>query len=596
MTAVLIGLSLSGCAVSSNLKIPVEREVSYPVWLPAPGPSVQAKLPPRAETARQRGLAAAHNGNLPTAWLGFYEAMKSAHCSPSLMFNLGLTDERMGRPDGAVLWYRAYLSAVPDAANASDVRAETEKLVAETKANALRLWDEAERLADKLPSTPVTQGAKSLRQAALESIAGTQYNAGMTERADALARKAEALPGAVKGKDYWDKRGLTAATQSWDADRARKILERWGAEYPDENRRASGLSHLYTWRCDKTELRRLFDSNLSYTPYNPPSGIRSYEVLEIVHTRHIARSHEFDADWFSEVLVPHIELAFWDGRPDVALRLTHRARAYFEKYDIGNILPPYMPQYRMMLLALVGDREALETSIRRYFIDDDTGSRVALVLAATLTPEDAVTVIDSLVSKKEFPEGQGPKRMPLAYFARWVAAGQPDRALKVLDDIIIATTPKYRDPDPELDRSLPGYQLCKTSLEYALRFAVATGRTDLAFKLADRLSFDSQLKLVSMNRLVLAPGADAYVRKRVDAYAGEACGGWHPRDAAQAWEVWRRLRYAIIGYGALVRGSQSVYMEEAAITAGNKPETLPQDLAERALRYWIGAMAAREQF
>jgi hypothetical protein len=98
----------------------VEGAAPYPLWLPAPGPSSKEKLPPRAEEARQRGLKAAGSGDWPAAVAAFKEANQFAHAAPALMFNLALAYQRGGWPVQAAMYYRAYLAALPAAANAAE--------------------------------------------------------------------------------------------------------------------------------------------------------------------------------------------------------------------------------------------------------------------------------------------------------------------------------------------------------------------------------------------------------------------------------------------------------------------------------------------
>lgn len=616
MVLVLIGLSLTGPSFAKDFTVSVEGDAPYPLWLPQPGASTKTPLPPQAEDAKMRGLAAARYGDWQAAIAGFNEASESAHCAPSLMFNLGLAHQRRGWNIPAAMWYCAYLAALPDAANAAEARTETQKLIAETEADALWLLDEAERLADKLSATPPSSGAKSLRQAALESIATYAYMAGMTDRAEALVRKAGALPGAGKTREIWDKHGLYAAAQSWDIDRTQQIVEQWGADY-SKHMRAGWPRYVYSQRGDTIEVRRLMGA-LDPDDFNNPSdpastGIieaRDYESMEIILTRGITGAKLFDEEWFGNILVPDIERAFWDGRPDVAQRLARAALAYFGKYDIGNGYSRNRGN-SWILTALLGDREAHKTNVRRANtfeigeMDDSRRglpiARTALIIAATMPPEEAVRLIDNMISEILSRKGSGdnytakhkeiwPALAPLTYFARWAAAGQPDRALEVLDHVNEMANRSSTDPS-----SKAGYEKdYKSYLEYAFRFAVATGRTDLAFKLADRLPKNSELKLASLNRLALAPGADASVRTRVDNYAASVCAGWRPRDAAQAREVWLRLRLARRFGDDSSYNSLSEYMEEAMKIAQEKPETLPGDIAAHALLLWIGAMTAQD--
>lgn len=569
-----------------------------------------------AREASQRGLDAAGRNDWPAAVAAFTEALESAHATPSLMFNLALAYQRRGWAIPAAKWYRAYLAAVPDAPNAEAVRAETEKLIAAAKADALRLLDEAEKLADALPATSPASGGKSLRQASLERIGSYASMAGMTERAAALLRKIESLPRAAKIGKFSDKHGLYAAYLSLDANRTQQILAQWGDEYRKDSaiHGVNAQLYVYAFRGDTAEVRRLIGGSSDNDLRINFSFARDYDATEVIHARKMATPSEFDAGWFAETLVPDIEKAFYDGRPDVALRLARLALAYAGKKDDAS---SYLERtFGLIPSALLGDQGAVKAGIQRrrqtYYgpLGDDLETndgqrlkdgwraplaRIALASAAVLPSREAVSFIDYLMSETE---RDGPAKetwpilLPLTYFALCAAADEPDKALAVLDrlneiaDGWVAQdakiTAEYRNK----------YKVC---LQFALRFAVATGRTDLAFSAADRLPKESELKLVALNRLALAPGADASVQERVDEYAVTVGGGWRPRDAAQAKEVLVRLRLARRYRDDDSFASLAEVLEKAAKTASEKPETLPADLAGYAVIRWIEALAARAE-
>jgi hypothetical protein len=149
-------------ALPGNLT--VEAAGDDGMWLPSPGLSsrilhrgderypARVPLPPTAEAARQRGLAAARLEDWPSAITAFKEAMRSAHADPTLYYNLALAYQRAGILVPAAMWYRAYLAAESNPAMADDyfgsgdaedapaVRMETERLIAEIEARALKLF------------------------------------------------------------------------------------------------------------------------------------------------------------------------------------------------------------------------------------------------------------------------------------------------------------------------------------------------------------------------------------------------------------------------------------------------------------------------
>jgi len=601
----------------------VEAPAPYPLWLPEPGPSSKEKLSPRAEQARQRGLKAASTGDWPAAVAAFKEANDFAHCSPPLMFNLGLAYQRGGWPVQAVLYYRAYLAASPDAPNAAELRIVIQQQLADAETRALGLFDEAEQLADKLSVTPPSVGVKSLRQIALEDMATYAYMAGLTTRGDALAHKAASQPGAssTKSKSNWDKHGLYGAYYSWDAKRVDDIVARSGNDY-DEGKRSSARVQAYWKRGDLAQVRRLVDEYPSFQSYpDILEGLRhrSYDVLETLHARTLAEAKAFDVRWYKENLLSGLEAAFWDGRPDVASRLASQAVQHYRKFNLdyyrtafpqmtGSFVSqgkasrraysgePYSWDY-IVPNALLGDRSAVQQELGRWpngysnrldYGDGDASGNAALLLAASRPATQASALIEEMIQWRFQPSFEGehvtgedswPLITPLAYFALAVAKGDVSRALKYLE---------FGNPEPA-DRKFRTDENYQKSVRSALRFAVATGRSQLVFDLAERVS-SSREGLLALNRLALNPGADATVRDRVRRYAASVSGGWRPTDANHARKVWLHLDHAMwlndeTQYGLLPADAEK--------TAQERPEKLPADLAAHAVVLWMGAMAAR---
>lgn len=604
-----LGILLPGCATQEsgskpsvpdpNLSAPtvvlgasVDPQAPFPLWLPKPGPASTVDLRPRAEEARQRGLKAASSGDWSGAVAAFKEANTSAHCSPALIFNLALAYQRGGWSVPAAMWYRAYLAALPEASNAAEVRAEIQKLVAETETRSLRLLDEAERLAEALSATPPSAGAKSLRQIALEDMAAYAYMAGMKDRGDALVRKALALPGAnnaTEKMEYPDKYGLYAAAYSWDAKRVEDIVARFGNEYTPEiifNYRT------YAWgmRGNWGEVRKIVDAYPSgLLPDQEGLGINkkhwinetwAYEMLENMHARTLDRAKKFDQKWYMGTLMTDLQNVFWNGRPDIAQRLARRALEYYGKFNPEVAWDSYWGY--IIPNALLGNRKAIVQEMGRWKAGRGGVSVdiAALFAVASMAREDAEAMIMEIVRWEHQPHYEGTYVSlestwsllnPEAYFALAIAKGDSMGALKYLE-VGDQSSKEYQD-----------------RVYRALRFAVATGRSQLAFDLSEK-SNSSLSALGVLNRLAANPGTSESDRERVNRYAASMSGGWRPIDPNHARKVSLHFEHARWLAGEKQYGTLPADAEK---TAKEKPEKLPAELAGHAIVLWMGAMAAR---
>jgi hypothetical protein len=574
----------------------VEAPVASPLGLPLPGPSSKAKLLPSAESARQRGLKAAGSGDWPAAVAAFKEASKLAYASPTLMFNLGLAYQQGGWPVQAALYYRAYLAALPEAPNAAEVRAQLPGLIAEIEARSKREFDEAERLTDKLPATPPAAGIKSLRQSALETMARYAFMGGLTERGEALRRKAAALGGVgelAETDEYPDRHGLYAAAYAWDARGVEEIVARSGNAYTPQ-RIFEYRSAVLARRGDWDELRKVAEAfPQGLLPADTIGGkavwmkqADAFDLLEVMHGLNLDAAGEL----YVGTLLPDIHTVFWGGRPDIGQRLARRAVAQYRKfYPEGSPWPPLTYQYHLIPNAVLGDRQAIVQEMARWKairIDDFLAESIievaAIYMAASMTPADAQATIMEMVKSRynaifkasgiNLPETNWPRNFPEAYFAIAITQGNSAAALKYLERDDAPSSAEYR-----------------TRMLRGLRFAVATGRSQLAFELAEKLPEDLETFHL-LNRLAANPAASELVRERVGRYGAALSGGWRPADAEHAQKTWRYLKHANqrndeTQYGVMSRDAESI--------AKDKPEKLPVELAGHAVVLWIGALAAR---
>ena len=160
--------------------------------------SAQDALPPEAQAAMQRGLAAAKQQEWQLAIKYFGEAREAAPYAPEALFNLALAHDRLGgRELLAIAWFRAYLAAAPGAANAGQVRERIFELEVKVEANAAKLIRTAKEAAARLPdeSDRKYQTARiAAAQARTGDIAGAQIKAGDRAGAEATLELATEAP------------------------------------------------------------------------------------------------------------------------------------------------------------------------------------------------------------------------------------------------------------------------------------------------------------------------------------------------------------------------------------------------------------------
>lgn len=123
-------------------------------WLTAGVAQTTPSLPPEAQMAFERGLAAAQQQEWGVAIRYFSQANRSAQESPAILFNLGLAHGKAGNEVAAMAWLIAYLAGGPQAPNAAAVRAEIARLDVVAEAKVRRIMAEATAAARKLPDFP----------------------------------------------------------------------------------------------------------------------------------------------------------------------------------------------------------------------------------------------------------------------------------------------------------------------------------------------------------------------------------------------------------------------------------------------------------
>jgi len=113
-----------------------------------------ADLPADAQDSIKKGVIAAKEGDYQLATRYFQDARKIAPDAPEVYFNLGLAESKIpGRELRAIAWFGAYLSATPNAPNASAVKDQMQALDIKSQSNLSHLIQTAQDTAVKIPIT-----------------------------------------------------------------------------------------------------------------------------------------------------------------------------------------------------------------------------------------------------------------------------------------------------------------------------------------------------------------------------------------------------------------------------------------------------------
>ena len=114
--------------------------------------SIPASLPSVAQKALDKGIGAAKAENYLEAIRFFETARKIAPQASMVYFNLALAESKIpGRELRSICWFEAYLTLVPDAANAPAVRQQISNLEENAKSNVGKLIEMLKVLASQFP-------------------------------------------------------------------------------------------------------------------------------------------------------------------------------------------------------------------------------------------------------------------------------------------------------------------------------------------------------------------------------------------------------------------------------------------------------------
>ena len=148
-------IGVSGCRVLCRLGWLILAASAAPVAGAAQTSepaAVMAPLPAAAQSALDKGLAAARQQEWLVAIRYFDVARSAAPGSAVPLYNLGLAEAQLpGRELRAVAWFDAYLALDPNAANAAAVRKEASDLEIRAEGEVAKLIEALKSLASQMP-------------------------------------------------------------------------------------------------------------------------------------------------------------------------------------------------------------------------------------------------------------------------------------------------------------------------------------------------------------------------------------------------------------------------------------------------------------
>lgn len=112
-------------------------------------------LPPAAQAALDKGLAAAKQEQWTIAIQSLDQARQLAPKTPVILFNQALAESRVpGRELRSIVLFKAYLAAAPNATNAAAVKDQITNLQIKVDGTIESIFEQARDIVPKLPNTP----------------------------------------------------------------------------------------------------------------------------------------------------------------------------------------------------------------------------------------------------------------------------------------------------------------------------------------------------------------------------------------------------------------------------------------------------------
>jgi len=173
-----------------------------------------------AQSALDRGVAAAERDDWTRALAELTEAQKMARTNPQILYNLGIAHQHLGNNVAAIVWLHAYIASAPTGSDAAKVHIEIAKLEDAVRSEEETLFNGAIEGVNKLKPNLSASDLKRLVGAVAMYAGKAGYSQGFDPIADIEPDLRQ-----DSADTYWYEYAITQA-QDGDVDGARKSLRK----------------------------------------------------------------------------------------------------------------------------------------------------------------------------------------------------------------------------------------------------------------------------------------------------------------------------------------------------------------------------------
>ncbi|HNS48559.1 MAG TPA: hypothetical protein PKM61_03410 [bacterium] len=548
--------------------------------LPAPAAGAESRDPSIAagQAALKQGMAAAGKKNWPLAVKHYTEAQRRLHLSPQVMYNLALAHAQAGNELLADVWFRAYLGAVPQAANADQVRAEIARLEQAADEKVQRLFKQAEDLAEALPLEAGELKEEGQRAGSFKSIAWHRFGLGDFKGGEEDVNKAKRFAVAQGYLDLYSRpeyrTSLFAETLAeTDINEALRFFDNLKSDYRRKDMASSIINAMIASK-DLKELKAFVQSNKVELNY--------YQLRSIV--RILAEA----GDWSAA--------ESWASRENGGPAYGELAEAQLKRGNLAEAVRCARLSETWIAMAIRGEsdgafKKMMSTDPKEaFFYDLDIEQNFIFVTQTLVLLNDINRAEKAAALSAQFVASQKAVYPPAM---KKIALGYVDLARACLDIANGKDSEAVRQIEAAL-KIVPDQILWRRDLA---NFAISRGKPAAAERIAD--SFAESRERIEFLRRVLAlydskadrANTERLTKKLAGLLAEVQAGGWDPENPGREFVVnaWTNAAYALDAESALVNLPGRI----AEIKKESSPDEMPVQIAICASEIGKGLLRIR---
>jgi len=548
--------------------------------LPAPAAGAESRDPSIAagQAALKQGMAAAGKKNWPLAVKHYTEAQRRLHLSPQVMYNLALAHAQAGNELLADVWFRAYLGAVPQAANADQVRAEIARLEQAADEKVQRLFKQAEDLAEALPLEAGELKEEGQRAGSFKSIAWHRFGLGDFKGGEEDVNKAKRFAVAQGYLDLYSRpeyrTSLFAETLAeTDINEALRFFDNLKSDYRRKDMASSIINAMIASK-DLKELKAFVQSNKVELNY--------YQLRSIV--RILAEA----GDWSAA--------ESWASRENGGPAYGELAEAQLKRGNLAEAVRCARLSETWIAMAIRGEsdgafKKMMSTDPKEaFFYDLDIEQNFIFVTQTLVLLNDINRAEKAAALSAQFVASQKAVYPPAM---KKIALGYVDLARACLDIANGKDSEAVRQIEAAL-KIVPDQILWRRDLA---NFAISRGKPAAAERIAD--SFAESRERIEFLRRVLAlydskadrANTERLTKKLAGLLAEVQAGGWDPENPGREFVVnaWTNAAYALDAESALVNLPGRI----AEIKKKASPDVMPVQIAVCASKIGKGLLRIR---